>query len=264
MQTGIQTSGPQIVFVGAGPGDPDLLTVRAARLLAQADVVLYDALVSDAILALIRPGAKRFAVGKRAGTPCIAQDDINRMLVRLAKPGRVLVRLKGGDPAIFARLGEEIAALEYANIPFEIVPGITTASAAVAANALSLTSRGVAQRVQFVTAHAKTGDELRLDWRSLADPQATTVFYMARGAAAVIAERLMSEGLDPRTPVLLACDVGSPSEISKTTTLSDLPLTVTTLPSSAPTIIIVGAALAPALARAAALDKSTHDRRRYA
>ncbi|HXJ00568.1 MAG TPA: uroporphyrinogen-III C-methyltransferase, partial [Micropepsaceae bacterium] len=154
------TDMPAVFFVGAGPGDPDLLTVRALKLLRDADVVLYDALVSDAIIDMIPRAAQSFPVGKRAGAHCITQSEINRMMVRLAGPGRTLVRLKGGDPAIFGRLAEEIDALQQAGISFAIVPGITTASAAAAASGIPLTMRGSAARVQFVAAHARAGGEL--------------------------------------------------------------------------------------------------------
>ncbi|ACK52652.1 uroporphyrin-III C-methyltransferase [Methylocella silvestris BL2] len=237
---------PSVFFVGAGPGDPDLLTVRALKLLGAADVVLYDALVSDDVLRLIKRGAKRIAVGKRAGAPCIAQSDINRMLVRLARPGRKLVRLKGGDPLIFARLGEEIATLEAAGVPFEIIPGVTAASAAAAAAGVSLTTRGEARRVQFVTAHARAGEELALDWRSLADDKATTVFYMAREAAAQIAARLMAHGLGARTPVLLMSDVSRPSQMRLRACLCELQPAVDLFPPGVPLIIVVGEATAAA------------------
>ncbi len=237
---------PSVFFVGAGPGDQDLLTVRALRLLAAADAVLYDALVSDAVLDVIRRGAKRFAVGKRAGADCVAQNEINRMLVRLARPGRKLVRLKGGDPVIFARLGEEIAALRHAGISFEIVPGVTAASAAAAASGISLTTRGHSRRVQFVTAHARKGDELALDWPSLADDRATTIFYMARESAALIAEKLITYGLGASTSVLLISDASRPAEMRMRAPLCALPEAVRRFPPGAPLVILVGEATATA------------------
>ncbi|HEX3486438.1 MAG TPA: uroporphyrinogen-III C-methyltransferase [Micropepsaceae bacterium] len=234
------TSHSDVFFVGAGPGDPDLLTVRALKILRDADVVLYDALVSDAILDLIPPAAQSFSVGKRAGAVCITQAEINRMLVRLACPGRKLVRLKGGDPGIFGRLAEEIAALRDAGIAFEIVPGITAASAAAAASGISLTLRGHARRVQFVTAHVRDGDTLDLDWPSLADESATTVFYMARQAAARIAERLMTHGLPAGTPVLLMSDVSHATQMRLCVSLSELPQAARKFPPGAPFIVLVG------------------------
>ena len=231
---------PQALFVGAGPGDPDLLTVRALNALKSAHVVLYDALVSDAILDLIPRGARRIPVGKRAGARCFAQSRINELLVQLVKPGRTLVRLKGGDPTIFGRLGEEIAALQDAGIPFSIVPGITTASAAAAASGIPLTLRGAARRVQFVTAHARAGEALRIDWRSLADASATTVFYMARESAAEIAQRLIEHGLRPDTSALLMSDVTHDSEMRLLVRLSDLPQAVHAFPPEVPLVILVG------------------------
>jgi uroporphyrin-III C-methyltransferase len=238
---------PQVLFVGAGPGDPDLLTVRALKALRAADVVLYDALVSDAILELIPRTARRISVGKRAGARCIAQRAINGLLVQLARPERTLVRLKGGDPAIFGRLGEEIGALEDAGIPFGIVPGITTASAAAAASGIPLTLRGSARRVQFVTAHARAGTSLELDWRSLADETATTVFYMARQSAGEIAQRLIENGLRADTSVLLMSDVTQESEMRLRVPLSDLPHAVHAFPPEVPLIILVGEVTANAV-----------------
>jgi uroporphyrin-III C-methyltransferase len=231
---------PQVLFVGAGPGDPDLLTVRALKSLQSAHVVLYDALVSDAILELIPRKVRRISVGKRAGGRCIVQSEINGLLVRLAQPGRALVRLKGGDPGIFGRLGEEIAALDAAKIPFSVVPGITTASAAAAASGIPLTLRGEARRVQFVTAHARAGEALQLDWRSLADASATTVFYMARQSAAEIAERLIENGLRRDTSVLLMSDVTHDTEMAVRVPLSELPHAVHAFPPEVPLIILIG------------------------
>ncbi len=247
-------SAPQVFFVGAGPGDPDLLTRRAYKLLRDADVVLYDALVSDAILDLIPPGAQSFSVGKRAGALCITQNEINRMLVRLARPDQVLIRLKGGDPAIFGRLAEETAALENAGISFAIVPGITAASAAAAASGIALTMRGSARRVQFVTAHVRAGEELALDWRSLADAQATTVFYMARHSAGLIAERLTAHGLAPSTSVLLMSDVTHATQMRLRVSLSDVPEAVKKFPPGAPLIILVGEVTAAVSSAVAPLE----------
>jgi uroporphyrin-III C-methyltransferase len=235
---------PHVFFIGAGPGDPDLLTVRALKLLRQADIVFYDALVSDAILDLIPRGARRISVGKRAGSRSVAQSDIDRMLVALAQPGRMLIRLKGGDPAIFARLAEEIAALRNAGIPFAIVPGITAASAAAAASGIPLTQRGASRRVQFVTAHAQGNGSLDLDWRSLADAHGTTVFYMARRSAGPIAQALIAHGLPAATPALLMSDVSLGSEMGMRVPLSALPDAVTRFPPEVPLIVVVGAVAA--------------------
>jgi uroporphyrin-III C-methyltransferase len=246
----------RVTFIGAGPGDPDLLTVRALRLLQTAEIVLYDALVSEEILACIRRGAQRFAVGKRAGTPCIRQDEINRMLVTLARQGKHVIRLKGGDPAIFARLAEETAALREAGLGYEFVPGITAASAAAAGAGVSLTERGTARRVQFVTAHARRGEELELDWASLADAKATTVLYMAREAARQISLELIMRGLSPKTPVLLMTDASRKTQQHVTVTLEELQQAVTALPASAPLIVIIGEAVEEAAQRIAQTERA--------
>ena len=240
---------PQVLFVGAGPGDPDLLTIRALNALKGAHVVLYDALVSDSVLDLVPQTARRICVGKRAGARCVAQSAINHLLVRLATPGRTLIRLKGGDPAVFGRLGEEIAVLEDAAVPFAIVPGITAASAAAAAAGIPLTLRGSARRVQFVTAHARAGEALTLDWRSLADESATTVFYMGRQAAGEIAKRLMENGMRPDASVLLMSDVSLGSEMRLRVRLSELREAVHEFPPEVPLIILVGEVTSAALVR---------------
>jgi uroporphyrin-III C-methyltransferase len=235
-----------VYFVGAGPGDPDLLTVRALRLLRQADIVLYDALVGDAVLDLIPARARKLPVGKRAGKNSLSQADINQMLVCLARPGRRLVRLKGGDPGMFGRLAEETLALDEAGISFEIVPGITAAAAAAAASGVPLSLRGEARRVQFVTAHAQAGAALTFDWHSLADDTATTVFYMARKSARAIAANLIDHGLSPTTPVLVMSDVSRDSEMRRQALLRDLPEAVQDFPPEVPLIILVGKAVAHA------------------
>jgi uroporphyrin-III C-methyltransferase len=204
------------------------------------------------VLDLIPSHTKRISVGKRAGGNNVPQTEINRMLVRLARPGQKLVRLKGGDPAIFARLGEEIAALRGAGIAYQIVPGITAASAAVAACGIPLTLRGVARRVQFVAAHAKGGEELNLDWPSLADSGATTVFYMARASAARIARELIAHGLSPATPVLLISDVSQGSEMRLRVTLSELPQAAHAFPPQVPLLILMGEVMKAASISAAA------------
>ncbi len=250
---------PMLYFVGAGPGDPELLTVRALRLLQSADIVLYDALVSDDILKCIRHGALRLNVGKRAHGASMPQTEINRLLISLCKPDRCVVRLKGGDPAIFGRLGEEIEAVRDAGIAHEIVPGITTASAAAARAGLSLTHRGISRRVQFVAAHARHGDALQLDWQSLADPLTTLVFYMARDAAVRIATGLTGAGLSADTPALVMMDVSRPSEVQNLTTVGALSACVDSLPRHAPLIVLVGEAL-----RAAATECLAQGRRHWA
>lgn len=189
-----------VFLVGAGPGDPDLLTLRALQALQDADVVFYDELVTAGILARARRDAEQVFVGKRRGTPGIGQDEINRRLVEAARKGRRVVRLKGGDPFIFGRGGEELAHLERAGVPVVIVPGVTAALGCAAEAGLPLTLRNVASRLVFVTAHraAASADH---DWRDLADPQTTVVVYMGLGAASLVRDRLIAAGRSPATPV---------------------------------------------------------------
>jgi len=185
----------RVTLVGAGPGDAELLTLKAMRALQSADVILFDDLVSDDVLELARREAKRLMVGKRGGQASCGQKDINDLMVRLALQGKQVVRLKSGDPMIFGRAGEEIEHLERAGIPVEIVPGITAGIALASALGISLTHRDMAQSVRFVTGCAKTGRLPEgLDWRGLADPNTTTIFYMAGGTAGTIVQRLMEVG----------------------------------------------------------------------
>jgi uroporphyrin-III C-methyltransferase len=232
-------------LVGAGPGDPELLTLKAARLIAHADIVFYDALVGPDILALAEH-AERVPVGKRSGRHSKNQDDINALLVAAALAGERVVRLKGGDPAVFARTAEEVEALAAVGIITRICPGVTTASAAVAATSASLSLRGLARRVQFVTAHARAGEALDLDWQALADASSTLAFYMGRSAARQISERLVAAGLSGATPVLVACDVSLPSAAYLHTRLDLLPLAVRAIADGRPTLILVGEAVAQA------------------
>jgi uroporphyrin-III C-methyltransferase/precorrin-2 dehydrogenase/sirohydrochlorin ferrochelatase/uroporphyrin-III C-methyltransferase len=167
-----------VYIVGAGPGDPDLLTVKALRLIQQADVVVYDRLISQAILALIPAGSKRIFVGKETGKHHMGQDEINALLVKLAITGRSVVRLKGGDPFIFGRGSEEAMYLANHGVSFEVVPGITSASACTAYAGIPLTHRGVVSGVTFVTGHCRSDKPLDLNWEKLADPGSTLVIYM--------------------------------------------------------------------------------------
>ena len=234
----------EVWLVGAGPGDPDLLTRKAERLLAAASVVFYDALVGPGVLALIPAHVRRVAVGKRSGRHSKDQASINDLLVAAARAGERVVRLKGGDPSMFARAMEEVAALAALGICARICPGVTAASAAAAAAGISLSLRGMARRVQFVTAHAQAGEPLDLDWTALADPHCTTAYYMGRSAAGEISRRLIAAGLDPKTPVLLACDVSLPDEQLLRTRLDLLPLAARAMAEGKPTLILVGDAIA--------------------
>jgi uroporphyrin-III C-methyltransferase len=199
----------KVFLVGAGPGDPDLLTVRAARLLRQADVVLHDALVSPAILALTRPDAQVINIGKRCRQKLLTQEEINSLLLFHASKADVVIRLKGGDPAIFARTAEEIDALMQAGIEFEIVPGITAALAGAAAAGISLTDRNVASSVVFATAHRKPGAG-QPEWDRLVTSGSTLVIYMPGQDYAELAAQLRAAGLKESTPCVVVSDAGSP------------------------------------------------------
>ena len=191
-------------LVGAGPGDPDLLTRKAERLLADADIVFFDALVGPGILALIPPGTEQVGVGKRSGRHSKDQASINALLATAAKAGKRVVRLKGGDPSIFGRSTEEMEHLAANGIAVKICPGITAASAAAASGGASLTLRSLARKLTFVTAHARAGEVLDLDWTALAAPDATLAIYMGRAAAGEIARNLIAAGRAPDTAVLVA------------------------------------------------------------
>lgn len=191
-----------MALVGAGPGDPDLLTVKAARAIAEADVIVYDRLVSDEILALAPAGATRINVGKQPQNHPVPQEEINDLLVRLARGGRLVVRLKGGDPLIFGRGSEEALELRRAGIAFEVIPGITAAQGASASLGVPLTHRGLATGVRYLTGHCRENCELDFDWRGLADARTTLVVYMGLANIAEIATSLMAAGRTATTPVL--------------------------------------------------------------
>ncbi|MGK2912570.1 MAG: uroporphyrinogen-III C-methyltransferase [Sphingobium sp.] len=230
-------------LVGAGPGDPDLLTRKAERLIRAASVVFYDALVGPGILDLIPAHVRRVAVGKRSGRHSKNQDDINKLLADAALSGERVVRLKGGDPSIFGRSAEEIHTLSSHGVPVHICPGITTASAAAASAGISLSLRGVARRIQFVTAHAKGSEPLDLDWAALAHADNTLAFYMGRAAAPEISRNLTANGLPASTPVLLACNVSMPDEQLLHTRLDLLPLVARSVGTDNPALILIGAAV---------------------
>ncbi|GAB4361656.1 MAG: hypothetical protein Kow00114_16340 [Kiloniellaceae bacterium] len=204
---------PGTVFlVGAGPGDPDLLTLKAARVLGQAQAVVYDRLVSDEVLALASPLARLVPVGKAPKSHPVPQDRINAILIELALDGLTVVRLKGGDPLIFGRGSEEAAALHAAGIPVEIVPGITAAQGAAAATGVPLTHRGLARSVRYVTGHCREDAPLDLDWAGLADPDTTLVVYMGAANIAEIAERLIAHGMPAALPVMAVANATAPDE----------------------------------------------------
>ncbi len=202
-----------VAFVGSGPGDPELLTVRAVNRLKSAEVVLFDDLSAGPILALAGPRAELVAVGKRAGRPSPKQDHVSRLLVEYAQTGARVVRLKSGDPGVFGRLEEEITAVKAAGIGYEIVPGVSSAFAAAAAAGIPLTRRLAARRVQFVTGHDVTGGLPEgLNMAALADPAATTVVFMPKRTFAELAGLLMAAGLPGETPALLAEEVSHPGQ----------------------------------------------------
>jgi uroporphyrin-III C-methyltransferase/precorrin-2 dehydrogenase/sirohydrochlorin ferrochelatase len=194
----------RVTLVGAGPGDAELLTLKAVRALQAADIILFDDLVSADVLELARREAKRMLVVKRGGRASCRQEDINTMMVNFAKAGKRVVRLKSGDPMIFGRAGEEIAWLERQNIPVDVIPGVTAASAMAAGLGLSLTHRDYAQSVRYITGHSRSGGlPSGMDWGSIADPKTTNVFYMGGRTAPLIADRLIAAGLSPETPALI-------------------------------------------------------------
>ncbi|MBL8649327.1 MAG: uroporphyrinogen-III C-methyltransferase [Sphingopyxis sp.] len=231
-------------LVGAGPGDPDLLTVKAVRLIQRADIVFHDALVGDGVLALIPQRTERISVGKRSGRHSKDQATIDALLVVAARAGKRVVRLKGGDPVLFGRATEEISALHDAGFAVRLCPGITAASAAAASAGMSLSLRGVARDVRFVTAHSKRGAALDIDWASLAQGGSTLAFYMGRDAAGEIMRGLMRAGMRSDTPVMIACDVSAPEERRLATRLDLLELATRSFAAHAPTMILIGAAIA--------------------
>jgi len=238
-------------LVGAGPGDPELLTLKALKALQGAQVVVHDGLVSDEILDLAPAGAQRISVAKRKSRHAYPQEEINRMLVAFALQGLRVVRLKGGDPFIFGRGGEELEACRAAGVECVIVPGVTAALAAGASAGAPLTHRGMAQAVTFVTGHAAKNGEPDLDWESLARPNQTVVIYMGVSTASGIACRLTQAGRNPATPALIVENASRADERRLVTTLAGLAEAAATL--KGPALLIVGEAMALAQAGDAGL-----------
>ncbi len=244
-QTGDFPAG-SVWLVGAGPGDAELLTRKAERLLRAASVVFHDALVGPDILDLAAPSARRVYVGKRSGRHSKDQASIDRLLVEAALAGERVVRLKGGDPSIFGRASEELEACRAAGVAVRICPGITAASAAAASLGASLTLRGAARKLTFVTAHARAGEALSLDWAALADPAATLAIYMGKAAAGEISARLIGAGLPADTPVALVENASLAEERQLRTRLDLLPLAAAAALGEGPAILLIGAAMAVA------------------
>ena len=229
----------EVYLVGAGPGDPDLLTFRALRLLQQADVIVYDRLVSKEILDLARRDADRIYVGKEKDKHTLPQEDINHLLARLAKEGKRVLRLKGGDPFIFGRGGEEIETLAEQGVPFQVVPGITAASGCSSYSGIPLTHRDYAQSVVFVTGHLKDGTT-NLNWPALAQPQQTVVFYMGLTGVSVICEKLIEHGMPAYTSIALVQQGTTQTQRIFIGDLKTMPDIVEKEEIKPPTIIIVG------------------------
>lgn len=233
-------------LVGAGPGDPELLTRKAERLISAASVVLYDALVGPDILALASPCAKLIHAGKRSGHHSMNQEAISALMVKAALKGEKVVRLKGGDPSIFGRAAEEVDACRAAGVKVSICPGITAASAAAAELGSSLTLRGLARKLTLITAHTRSGEALSLDWHKLADPDATLAVYMGKAAAPDVARNLISAGLASDTPVALIESVSLPGQRIVRTRLDLLGLAARTALTDGPAMLLIGTAVDPA------------------
>jgi uroporphyrin-III C-methyltransferase len=228
-------------FVSSGPGDPELLTLKAARLIKEADAILYDDLGAAPILEDLKPEAELVGVGKRAGRPSPKQEHVSQLLVDYASQGIKVVRLKSGDCGIFGRLEEETTALRAAGIPFDIVPGVTTASAAAAAANIPLTRRQTARRLQLVTGHDVTGAlPEQLNLAALADPMATTAVYMGKRTFAKMVDRLISAGMPPETPAMLCEGVSKPEQELTRSTIRDLADSLEGADSTQPALILYG------------------------
>lgn len=229
-----------VYLLGAGPGDPELLTLKAHRILREAEVVVYDRLVGEAILSLIPDSAERIYVGKASGHHSLPQEEINSLLVKLAQIGRRVVRLKGGDPYIFGRGSEEALELARNGVAFEAIPGVTSAAGCGAAAGIPLTHRGLAHGVRFVTGHCRAGSDLDLNWTSLADADTTLVFYMGTANAEAISRHLIEAGLPPETPAAAISNGTLPTQRKLLSTLAALPGDLRNQDFLPPTLLIIG------------------------
>lgn len=233
----------KVTLVGAGPGDPELLTLKALKALDAADAVLFDDLVAERILDLINPRAELFHVGKRGYRQSCKQPDINAKLVELAKAGRKVVRLKGGDPLIFGRAGEEIATCRDAGVEIDVVPGVTSAQGAAASLKVSLTHRDHARRLQFITAHDRRGSlPTDIDWSTVADSAATTVIYMPKRTLGELTEIAMRHGLDPNTPAVAVANATRPDELVLKSTVKEIASKLGAAHPDGPVLILIGEA----------------------
>ncbi|MCP5249899.1 MAG: uroporphyrinogen-III C-methyltransferase [Candidatus Accumulibacter sp.] len=228
-----------VYIVGSGPGDIDLLTLRAARLIGQADAVVYDHLIAEGVLDLARADAEKIYVGKKSSNHTVPQADLNRLLVQLARAGKSVVRLKGGDPFVFGRGGEEIEALVQSRIPFEVVPGVTAAAGCAAYAGIPLTHRDHAQAVAFATGHLKDGT-INLDWPALARPRLTIVFYMGVGGIGEICRQLIAHGLPEGHPAAVVQNGTTRRQRVLTADLATLAEKVEAAQITSPALIIVG------------------------
>lgn len=234
----------RVFLIGAGPGDPELMTLKAVRLIQEADVVVHDRLVSDEIMALIPAGVRRIDVGKMAGHHKLPQAEINALLVALARDGQMVARLKGGDPLIFGRGSEEAAVLRGAGIPVEYVPGITAAQGAAASTGVPLTHRGLASGVRYVTGHRAKDARLDLDWASLASQDTTLVVYMGVANIAEIAFQLMRHGMPASLPVLAVASATTRRERRILSTLGSVAADVAAVASEVPVLFVIGRVVA--------------------
>ena len=252
---GARIENGSVTLVGAGPGDPELLTLRAVRALQSADAILFDDLVSRDVLDFARREARKLLVGKTGYGPSCRQDDINALMVSLARQGKRVVRLKGGDPLIFARAAEEIEACKAASIAVEVVPGITAAQGAAARLGLPLTDRGHARRLQFVTGHARNGALPEdIDWRALADPATTTAIYMPAKTLRALVGKAIGQGLDPQTPALAIARATRPDQAVISSAIAELPARIAAANLPGPLLVMLGRALAAETSQSDACD----------
>jgi uroporphyrin-III C-methyltransferase/precorrin-2 dehydrogenase/sirohydrochlorin ferrochelatase len=242
----------RVVLVGAGPGDPDLLTIKAAREIAAAEVVFADRLVGKGVMEPISPQAQIVSVGKSKGEHSVPQDEIHRRMIEAAKAGKRVVRLKGGDPFIFGRGGEEVEALRAAGVEVEVVPGISAALGIAAVTQIPLTHRDMAQAVTFVTGHAALGEEPDLDWRALARPNQTLVVFMGVGTADTIAARLIAAGRDPATLVAVVENGTRENEIRAFGSLGNVADVIQAAGIQGPALLVIGEVVALAQREAGA------------